>query len=78
MLKSFMATNIPDHSTHPQPAPPHRDAGYGVVEPTDGRGLRIVAWGATSACAKEVCAVLRKHGHRPTDTSSFITESKPY
>jgi hypothetical protein len=73
-----MAANIPDSTPQPQPAPPHRDAGYGVVEPTDGRGRRIVAWGATEACAIEVCAVLRKHGHRPTDTSSFITESKPH
>ena len=73
-----MATNIPDSTPQPQPAPPHRDAGYGVVEPTDGRGLRIVAWGASPDCAKEVCAVLRKHGHHPTSTASFLTESRSH
>lgn len=61
-----------------QPAPPHRDAGYGVVEPTDGRGMRFVAWACSEACVVELCAVARKHGHRPTDTSRFLTESRPH
>jgi hypothetical protein len=61
-----------------QPASPHGDAGYGVVEPTDGRGVRFVAWACSEACAKELCAVARKHGHRPTDTSRFITKSESH
>ncbi len=73
-----MATNIPDQPTQPQPTPPHRDAGYGVVEPTDGRGLRFVAWAASPDCVKELCAVARKHGHRPTDTSRFIKQSESH
>jgi hypothetical protein len=69
---------MPDDNPQPQPAPPHRDAGYGVVEPTDGRGLRFVAWAASPACVKELAAVARKHGHRPHGTDRFITESSPY
>lgn len=38
----FIAANIPDSTPQLQPAPPHRDAGYGVVEPTDERGIRFV------------------------------------
>jgi len=73
-----MAANIPDTTPQPQPAPPHRDAGYGVVEPTDGRGIRFVAWACSEACAIELAAVARKHGHRPTNTSRFITTSIPH
>lgn len=67
-----------DNTPKPQPALPHRDAGYGVVEPTDGRGIRFVAWACSEACAIELAAVARKHGHRPTDTSRFITQSIPH
>jgi hypothetical protein len=73
-----MAANIPDTTSQPQPALPHRDAGYGVVEPTDGRGVRFVAWACSEACAKELCAVARKHGHRPTDTSRFLKQSESH
>lgn len=73
-----MAAKIPDSTPSPQLAPPHRDAGYGVVEPTDGRGIRFVAWACSEACAIELAAVARKHGHRPTDTSRFITQSIPH
>ncbi len=73
-----MTTNIPDSTTQPQPAPPHREAGYGVVEPTDGRGLRFVAWAASPACVQELAAVARKHGHKPHGTNHFLTESKPH
>jgi len=67
---------MPD--TQPQPAPPHRDAGYGVVEPTDGRGLRFVAFAITKDCAIELATVARKHGCKPHGTDHFITESKPH
>ncbi|MFD1874264.1 hypothetical protein [Hymenobacter bucti] len=73
-----MAANIPDSTSQPQPAPPHRDAGYGVVEPTDGRGARFVAWACSEACAKALAAVARKHGHRPTDASRFIKQSESH
>jgi hypothetical protein len=69
---------MPDSTPQPQPAPPHHDASYGVVEPTDGRGLRFVAWAASPDCVKELCAVARKHGHKPTHTDHFLTESKPH
>jgi hypothetical protein len=60
------------------PAPALIDARYGVIEPTDGRGIRIVVWGASEACAVALCKVAREHGHRPTDTSHFLTESKSH
>lgn len=69
---------MPTDPQQPQPALLRRDAGYGVVEPTDGRGVRFVAWACSEACARELCAVARKHGHRPTDTSSFLTQSKSH
>jgi hypothetical protein len=70
--------NTPTDSSQPQLALPHRDAGYGVVEPTDGRGVRFVACACSEACAKELCAVARKHGHRPTDTSRFLKQSESH
>jgi hypothetical protein len=48
-----MAANIPDLTPQPQPALPHRDAGYGVVEPTDGRSKRFLAWACSEVCAAE-------------------------
>lgn len=48
-----------------------------LVEPTDGRGLRFVAWAASPACVQELCAVARKHGHQPHGTDHFLTESNP-
>jgi hypothetical protein len=46
------------------------EPGYGVVEYTDGRS-RFVAFGHLSvACLTELCAVARKHGARPTSTST--------
>jgi hypothetical protein len=73
-----MDANIPDNLSQLQPAPSHCDAGYGVVEPTDGRGIRFVAWACSEACAVELCAVARKHGHRPTDTSRFMKQSESH
>jgi hypothetical protein len=46
------------------------EPGYGVVEYTDGRA-RFICFGPLSVAAiTELCAVARKHGARPTSTST--------
>ncbi len=59
----------------PAPPQPPSPPGYGVVEPTDGRGLRFVGFGLSPAAVQELCAVARKHGAKPTSTAGWLTRS---
>lgn len=61
-----------------QPPDPSRIPGYTVIEPTDGRGVRFVAFSLLPEHAKAFCDLARQLGVRPTDASSFITESKSH
>ena len=45
---------------------------------TDGRGARFTAFSLTEAQAMALCALARELGIRPTDSSSYLTESKSH